>query len=59
MSDFSSGDFDPIVVVGGQGPMFTFKQEIDLQNKFLEFYNKGKVSAVLCHGTSFTTLYKR
>ena len=52
VSDFSSGDFDAIVVVGGQGPMFTFKQETDLHNKFLEFYNKGKVSTALCHGTS-------
>jgi putative intracellular protease/amidase len=52
VSDFSSGDFDAIVVVGGQGPMFTFKQETDLLNKFLEFYNKGKVSAASCHETS-------
>jgi len=53
VSDFSSGDFDAIVVVVvGQGPMFTFKQQTDLQNKFLEFYNKGKVSAASCHETS-------
>jgi putative intracellular protease/amidase len=58
VSDFSSGDFDPIVVVGGQGPMFTFKQQTDLQNKFLEFYNKRKVSAALCHGTSLLLYLK-
>jgi putative intracellular protease/amidase len=52
VTDFSSDDFDAIVVVGGQGPMFTFKQETGLQNKFLEFYNRGKISAALCHGTS-------
>jgi putative intracellular protease/amidase len=52
VSDLSSNDFDAIVVVGGQGPMFTFRDEIGLQNAFLEFYNKGKVSAALCHGTS-------
>jgi len=53
VSDFSSGDFDAIVVVVvGQGPMFTFKQQTDLQNKFLKFYNKGKVSAASCHETS-------
>ena len=56
--DFSSGDFDAIVVVSGQGPMFTFKQETDLQNKFLEFYNKGKVSAALCHGSSLLLYLK-
>src|SRR5262245_45417985 len=27
VSDLSSNDFDAIVVVGGQGPMFTFKDE--------------------------------
>lgn len=54
------GNFDEIVVVvvGGQGPMFTFKQETDLQNKFLEFYNKGKISAALCHGTSLLLYLK-
>jgi putative intracellular protease/amidase len=58
VSDFSSDDFDAIVVVGGQGPMFTFKQETGLQNKFLEFYNKGKISAALCHGTSLLLYLK-
>jgi hypothetical protein len=52
VSDLSSNDFDAIVVVGGQGPMFTFRNESGLQNTFLEFYNKGKVSAALCHATS-------
>jgi putative intracellular protease/amidase len=58
VSDFSSGDFDAIVVIGSQGPMFTFKQETDLQNKFLESYNEGKVSAALCHGTSLLLYLK-
>jgi putative intracellular protease/amidase len=47
-----------LTVVGGQGPVFTFKQETDLHNKFLEFYNKGKVSAVLCNGTSLLLYLK-
>ena len=42
VSDLTANDFDAIVVVGGQGPMFTFKTETGLQNAFLEFYNKGK-----------------
>jgi putative intracellular protease/amidase len=58
VSDFSSGDFDAIVVLGGQGPMFTFKQATDLHNKFLVFYNKGKVSAALCHRTSLLLYLK-
>lgn len=58
VSNLSSNDFDAIVVVGGQGPMFTFKEETGLQNIFLEFYNKGKVSAALCHGTSLLLYLK-
>jgi putative intracellular protease/amidase len=52
VNDLSPNDFVAIIVVGGQGPMFTFRDESGLQNVFLEFYNKGKVSAALCHGTS-------
>jgi putative intracellular protease/amidase len=58
LSDLSSNDFDAIVVVGGQGPMFTFKGETGLHNAFLEFYNRGKVSAALCHGTSLLLYLK-
>jgi putative intracellular protease/amidase len=58
VSDFSVDDFDAIVVVGGQGPMFTFNGETGLQNTFLEFYKKGKISAALCHGTSLLLYLK-
>lgn len=44
--------FDAIVVAGGQGPMFTFEQAKDLQGKFVAFYEAGKVTAALCHGTA-------
>jgi len=58
VSDLTANDFDAIVVVGGQGPMFTFKTETGLQEIFLEFYNKGKISAALCHGTSLLLYLK-
>jgi putative intracellular protease/amidase len=58
VSDLSSNDFDAIIVVGGQGPMFTFREETGLHNVFLEFYNEGKVSAALCHGTSLLLYLK-
>ncbi len=58
VSDLAEEDFDAIVVVGGQGPMFTFKPEISLQDTFLKFYNKGKISAALCHGTSLLLYLK-
>jgi putative intracellular protease/amidase len=58
VSDLAANNFDAIVVVGGQGPMFTFKTETDLQDTFLEFFNKGKISAALCHGTSLLLYLK-
>jgi putative intracellular protease/amidase len=42
--------FDAIVVAGGQAPMFTFEGATELQRKFVEFYEAGKVAAALCHG---------
>jgi putative intracellular protease/amidase len=51
--------FDALVVAGGQGPMFTFEQATNLQQKFVEFYEAGKVVVALCHGCAilrFATL---
>lgn len=44
--------FDAIVVAGGQAPMFTYEKATGLQRKFVQFYERGKVTAVLCHGTA-------
>jgi putative intracellular protease/amidase len=44
--------FDAMVVVGGQGPMFTFEAAVDLHAKFTEFYEAGRVCAALCHGVA-------
>jgi putative intracellular protease/amidase len=52
VSDIHLKDFDAIVVAGGQAPMFTFEQTFGLQKKFVEFYEAGKIAAVLCHGTA-------
>jgi len=45
-------DFDAIVIVGGQGPMFTFPKEKGLHKLMAEFYEAEKPTAALCHGTS-------
>ncbi len=45
-------DYDAIVVAGGQAPMFTFDKAESLQRAFVRFYQAGKVSAALCHGTA-------
>lgn len=51
ISDLSLDEFDAVVVCGGQGPMFTFRQDPILADLFARFYQTGKPSAALCHGT--------
>ncbi|GAB4017305.1 type 1 glutamine amidotransferase domain-containing protein [Spirosoma koreense] len=52
VSELNVEDFDALVVSGGQAPMFTFGNSTDLQQKFVEFYESGKVTSALCHGTA-------
>lgn len=52
VADLDVSRFDAILVAGGQAPMFTFETAQELLQKFVEFYESGKVAAVLCHGTA-------
>lgn len=52
------GAFHAIVVAGGQAPMFNFEGEVELQQKFVAFYEAGKVAAALCHGTAILAFAK-
>jgi putative intracellular protease/amidase len=52
VANIKVSDFDALVVAGGQAPMFTFEQATDLHSKFVEFYESGKVTSALCHGTA-------
>jgi len=52
IKDLAIDEFDALVVAGGQAPMFTFAQATELQQKFAAFYESGKVTAALCHGTA-------
>lgn len=45
-------NFDAIFLVGGQGPMYTFKGNTELQKLFVDFYESGKPSAAVCHSTT-------
>jgi putative intracellular protease/amidase len=44
-------DYDAIVVCGGQGPMFQFRDNADLKRTIVRFYEAAKPTAALCHGT--------
>lgn len=50
--ELRAAHFDAIVVAGGQAPMFTFEAATELQQKFVEFFEAGKVACALCHGTA-------
>ena len=47
-----SGAFDDaLVVCGGQGPMFQFRDHEDVTRALVRFYEARKPTAALCHGT--------
>lgn len=45
-------NYDAIFLVGGQGPMYTYKGNAELQKLFVDFYESGKPSAAVCHSTT-------
>jgi putative intracellular protease/amidase len=52
LTDVDPAAYDAIFLVGGQGPMYTFKGNKDLQKLFMAFYEAGKPSAAVCHSTT-------
>lgn len=51
-SEIDVARFDAIVVAGGQAPMFSYERATALHQKFVAFYEAGKIAAALCHGTA-------
>src|SRR4029453_17097558 len=52
LSTLNYEDYDALVVVGGQSPMFSFRDHEELKNALRTFYEAGKVTAALCHGVA-------
>ncbi len=52
IADLDIDRFDALVVAGGQAPMFSFDKAQALLDKFAAFYESGKVTCALCHGTA-------
>jgi putative intracellular protease/amidase len=44
-------DYDGVLFVGGQGPMYTFWDDERVHALVASFYEAGKVTAVICHAT--------
>jgi putative intracellular protease/amidase len=51
IDDVNVATYDAIFVAGGQSPMFTFRGNTKLQDLVARFYEAGKVTALVCHGT--------
>ncbi len=52
VSEIDVDAFDALVVAGGQAPMSILDQATDLHQKFVAFYEAGKIAAALCHGSA-------
>lgn len=52
LASVDAGAFDAIYVAGGQAPMFSFRGEGEVQRLLREFYEAGKPTTVVCHGTA-------
>lgn len=52
LGDVDQDRFDAIVVVGGQSPMFTFRDHAALHDALRTFYESDRITAALCHGTA-------
>ncbi len=52
LAEVSTNDYDAIFLVGGQGPMYTFRGNDELGKLFVDFYESGKPSAAVCHSTA-------
>lgn len=53
VDEVDAGDYDAVFLVGGQGPMYTFRHNKELERLFASFYTSGKPSATVCHATTF------
>jgi putative intracellular protease/amidase len=51
ISGVKPSDYDALFVVGGQSPMITFRGNTAVQSLVARFYEAGKVTALVCHGT--------
>ncbi|WP_420399786.1 type 1 glutamine amidotransferase domain-containing protein [Flagellimonas sp.] len=52
LTDVNANDYLAIFLVGGQGPMYTFRSNKDLEQLFVNFYESKKPSAAVCHSTT-------
>ncbi|MFI0895140.1 type 1 glutamine amidotransferase domain-containing protein [Streptomyces sp. NPDC020983] len=52
LADVDPAGYSALLVVGGQAPMYTFVDDERVHRLIAGFYEAGKITAVLCHGTA-------
>lgn len=52
LTDVNPADYKAIFLVGGQAPMYTFKNNTELSKLFVGFYESNKPAAAVCHSTT-------
>jgi putative intracellular protease/amidase len=52
LTEVTHEGYAAIYLVGGQAPMYTFRDNPELQKLFVSFYEAGKPSAAVCHATA-------
>jgi putative intracellular protease/amidase len=52
LAGLDPGEYDAIMVAGGQAPMFSFRDNKDVHDALRRFYELEKPVCVYCHGTA-------
>ncbi len=52
IADVDINDYDALFLVGGQAPMVTFYNDEAVHQLVANFYETGKVTAIVCHATA-------
>jgi putative intracellular protease/amidase len=59
IKDLNVDEYDTILFAGGQGPMYTFYEDERVHRLAVDFYENGKITAVICHATCLLLKAKR
>jgi putative intracellular protease/amidase len=52
LAEIDHREYAALLLVGGQSPMFTFRENPALQKLIRDFYESGRPTAALCHGVA-------
>jgi len=51
LADVRVDEYDALLAIGGAGPMYTFINDAGVHGAIRDFYEAGKPTTVICHGT--------